>query len=170
MLNRLFLSKNKHLKGASALTYHKYLTFGQCKIRHFTASKYALAAKDQHPNNVPKGFESFFNNTRKKWDNASSFQSNQFKQDKGNDGKPPNKNNGYAALGPVLAVSIFLWTLLGISNSKGSFREVTFQDFKTNLLEKGLVKEVNRTQMPFSISALDLWINLNVRWRAVKTN
>ncbi|KAL7329812.1 AAA ATPase afg3 [Mucor circinelloides] len=143
MLNRLFVSQNKHLKGISALTYYKYLTSGQCKIRHFTASKHALAAKDQRPNNVPKGFESFFNNTRKKRDNASSFQSNQFKQDKGNDGKPPNNNNGYAALGPVLAVSIFLWTLLGISNSKGSFREVTFQDFKTNLLEKGLVKEVN---------------------------
>ncbi|KAL0144095.1 peptidase family M41-domain-containing protein [Mucor lusitanicus] len=137
MLNRLL-----HLSDISVLRYSRYLISSQ----HFATSQYNLAAKDQHPNNVPKGFESFFNKTRKKWDSKPSFQSNQFKQDKGTDGKPPqppNKNNGYAALGPVLAISIFLWTLLGISNSKGSLREVTFQDFKTNLLEKGLVKELN---------------------------
>ncbi|KAL9557056.1 Mitochondrial inner membrane m-AAA protease component [Mucor bainieri] len=146
MLNRLFVSKNKLLNDAPALRCHRYLLSSQLKIRHFATSHYKLAANDQRPNNVPKGFESFFNKTRKKWDSASSFQSKQFKPDEGNDGKPPqppNKNNGYATLGPILAISIFLWTLLGISNSKGSFREVTFQDFKTNLLEKGLVKELN---------------------------
>ncbi|CAO3653122.1 unnamed protein product [Mucor fragilis] len=146
MLNRLFISKNKHLKGTLVLRYPQYLISSQHRIRHFATSQNSLAAQDQRPNNVPKGFESFFNKTRKKWDNKSSFQSSQFKQEKGSDGKPPqppNKNNGYATLGPILAISIFLWTLLGISNSKGSFREVTFQDFKTSLLEKGLVKELN---------------------------
>ncbi|GAN09644.1 ATP-dependent metallopeptidase Hfl [Mucor ambiguus] len=149
MLNRLFIPNNRLLNGASILKYSRYLVSNQHKFRHFATSQHNLAAKDQHPNNVPKGFESFFNKTRKKLDSKSSFQPNQFKQNKGNDGKPPqppqppNKSNGYATLGPILAVSIFLWTLLGISNSKGSFREVTFQDFKTNLLEKGLVKELN---------------------------
>ncbi|KAK4514561.1 uncharacterized protein ATC70_002159 [Mucor velutinosus] len=146
MLNRLFISKNAYLKDTLALKYHRYLISSQHKIRHFATSQYNLAAKDPHPDNVPKGFESFFNKTRKKWDNKSSFQPNQFKQDKGNDSKPPqppNKNNGYVTLAPILAISIFLWTLLGVSNSKGGFREVTFQDFKTNLLEKGLVKELS---------------------------
>ncbi|CEP14149.1 hypothetical protein [Parasitella parasitica] len=44
---------------------------------------------------------------------------------------------------PILAGSILLWSILGISNSSGGFREVTFQDFKSSLLEKGLVKELN---------------------------
>lgn len=140
MLSRLSISKNKCLKDVSILKYHKPLISNQCRIRQFTTSK-SNAAKNEHPNNVPKGFEKFFNNSRKKYDGKASFQSNQSKQ--GN-GKPPtpNKNNNLVTLGPILAASILLWSLLGI-NSKGGFREVTFQDFKSSLLERGLVKELN---------------------------
>ncbi|KAI8639881.1 ATP-dependent metallopeptidase Hfl [Parasitella parasitica] len=109
------------------------------------------AAKNRHPSNTPKGFESFFDNKRSgsrpnqpKQDKQDK-QGKQGKQGKQDDGRPsnPKKNNGYVVLGPILAVSILLWSILGISNSNGGFREVTFQDFKTSLLEKGLVKELN---------------------------
>ena len=147
MLTRLSISKNNYLKDVSILKYHKSLISNQYRIRHFTTPK-NNAAKNEHPSKVPKGFEKFFNNSRKKYNGKEYFQLNHFKKDNGNNGnngKPPtpnNNNNKLVTLGPVFAVSILLWSLLGIS-SKGGFREVTFQDFKSNLLEKGLVKELN---------------------------
>jgi AFG3 family protein len=147
MLTRLSITKNNYLKDVSILKYHKSLISNQYRIRHFTTPK-NNAAKNEHPSKVPKGFEKFFNNSRKKYNGKEYFQLNHFKKDNGNNGnngKPPtpnSNNNKLVTLGPIFAVSILLWSLLGIS-SKGGFREVTFQDFKSNLLEKGLVKELN---------------------------
>lgn len=83
---------------------------------------------------TPKGFENFFNNgggnkTKKPEFNTKTSPT------------PPTPN-GLKTLGPVIASTVFLWYALGMgSNSR--YHEVTYQEFKANLLDKGLVQELN---------------------------
>lgn len=82
---------------------------------------------------TPKGFENFFNNgsKMKKPSNAS------------NKSSPNNPTpNNMKQLVPIIASTAILWYVLGM-NSNGKYHEVTYQEFKSSLLDKGLVKELN---------------------------
>lgn len=114
--------------------------------------QYVTEGKNEPSAKAPKGFESFFKKTGNKTqykDSNISFESNQQKPGKPSSNKappppppPPNKNNIMMTLGPIMVGSAFLWFALG-AGSKNHLHELTFQQFKTSLLEKGLVQELN---------------------------
>lgn len=108
---------------------------------------------NNQPEKIPKGFESFFNNGKKQKNTVSSDtkrsqNTNQEHHNSSNNQKkhppstPPNNNyDSLITLAPIFVGSLILWSLLSINSN--NFREVTFQEFKSTLLEKGLVQELN---------------------------
>lgn len=115
---------------------------------------YATNNKDEIPKEVPKGFENFFKNGphKKQQQKPINFESNQQQQQQQQkdpfspmppeNGKPNLPSGGMMTLAPTAAASLFLWFFLGLNN-KSRFHEVTYQQFKSDLLDKGLVKELN---------------------------
>jgi AFG3 family protein len=100
--------------------------------------------RNNQPPNIPKGFESFFNGG-KKHKNLTPLDSNRSQNQKNHNSakppSPPSQNNELYTLVSLLTGSILLWSILGVNSNH--FREVTFQEFKSNLLERGLVQELN---------------------------
>ncbi|KAI8091472.1 peptidase family M41-domain-containing protein [Gilbertella persicaria] len=125
-------------------------------IRKYTTDK-EPKKKDDEPFNIPKGFESFFGKqsgkqAKKSADEAASKHA---KNSSEQVPKPPPKNNGPA---PEIQINgnLVLGSLVGgyvtwkLFSPAESSREITWQGFRTQLLDKGLVDKlvvVNRNRV-----------------------
>ncbi|KAI8883263.1 ATP-dependent metallopeptidase Hfl [Backusella circina FSU 941] len=135
------------------------------RIRQYTTDK-EPPKKDNEPFNIPKGFESFFGKkagkeAKKSADEAAKQHSKNSadqipKPPKGNSGnntgggnnnKPPEVNIN---LNTVLGTAAGTWLLWKLTSPADTSREITWQGFRTQLLDKGLVDKlvvVNRNRV-----------------------
>ncbi|KAI9476108.1 MAG: peptidase family M41-domain-containing protein [Benjaminiella poitrasii] len=131
-------------------------------IRKYSTDKEPPKKKDNEPFNIPKGFESFFgkqagNQAKKAADEAASKHS---KNAADQIPKPPpkNSNNGNGGgnkppelnMNMVLGTAAGTWLLWKLTTPADSSREITWQGFRTQLLDKGLVDKlvvVNRNRV-----------------------
>ncbi|KAI9366218.1 peptidase family M41-domain-containing protein [Pilaira anomala] len=125
MLNRVALIKQRYalIRRPTTLIY-----------------RYYNSNKSDRPSQVPKGFENFFNNPGSKKPKIT-FESNKPPK---NDKPPPKipEPNGLKTLGPILVGSTALWYALNLGSNQ-NFHEVSFQEFRAKLLDRGLVQELN---------------------------
>jgi AFG3 family protein len=129
--------------------------------RHFTSEKES-GNKNDNKLNVPKGFEGFFgkdagksttskrsSDPKKPSEESSKSDNSSNKKSSNGGGKPPDLPpiNTNMVLGTAFGTWL-LWKLT--SPDEGSSREVTWQGFRTQLLDKGVVDRlvvVNRNRV-----------------------
>ncbi|ORE09579.1 ATP-dependent metallopeptidase Hfl [Rhizopus microsporus var. microsporus] len=117
-------------------------------IRKYSSDKEAPKKKDDdQPFNIPKGFESFFskqnkNQTKKAAEEAASENA---KKSTDQIPKPPKNNNSNKTpeiptnWNALLGAAFGTWLLWKLTAPSESSKEITWQGFRTQLLDKGLV-------------------------------
>lgn len=133
-------------------------------IRKYSTEKEPPKKKDDDvPFNIPKGFESFFGKqpgkqAKKSADEAASKHAKNSAEEIP---KPPPKGNGGGGNGNkppevqlntnmLLGTAVGTWLLYKVTSPSDSSREITWQGFRTQLLDKGLVDKlvvVNRNRV-----------------------
>jgi AFG3 family protein len=131
------------------------------RFRQYTTDK-EPPKKENEPFNVPKGFESFFGKkagkeAKKSADEAAKQHS---KNSTDHIPKPPkgNSSNGggnkppevHININTVLGTAAGTWLLWKLTSPADTSREITWQGFRTQLLDKGLVDKlvvVNRNRV-----------------------
>ncbi|KAG0164804.1 AAA ATPase afg3 [Apophysomyces sp. BC1015] len=107
-------------------------------------------AGEDKPFNVPKGFEGFLGN------NASKQAKRVAEEGKQSSGSPKNSKNNNDNKPPeinvnmVLGTAVGTWLLWKVTAPADNSREITWQGFRTSLLDKGLVDRlavVNRNRV-----------------------
>ncbi|KAI7898743.1 peptidase family M41-domain-containing protein [Cokeromyces recurvatus] len=119
-------------------------------IRLYSTNKKSHhSTNEKEPFNVPKGFESFFNKSKGR-PNTTTRQTNTEKipHNKNTDPKQqlPEKPNANFILGTILGT----YLLYQMTSPTDDSQELTWQAFRTNLLDKGLVDKlevVNRNRV-----------------------
>ncbi|CEJ01398.1 Putative Cell division protease ftsH [Rhizopus microsporus] len=117
-------------------------------VRKYSSDKEAPKKKDDdQPFNIPKGFESFFskqnkNQTKKAAEEAASENA---KKSTDQIPKPPKNNNSNKTpeiptnWNALLGAAVGTWLLWKLTAPSESSKEITWQGFRTQLLDKGLV-------------------------------
>ncbi|KAK4509124.1 uncharacterized protein ATC70_007474 [Mucor velutinosus] len=133
-------------------------------IRKYSSDKEPPKKKDDEPFNIPKGFESFFGKQSGKQakQSAEEAASKHSKNSADQIPKPPPKGNSSSNGGGnkppevnvnmnmVLGTAVGTWLLWKMTSPADSSREITWQGFRTQLLDKGLVDKlvvVNRNRV-----------------------
>ncbi|KAI8338251.1 peptidase family M41-domain-containing protein [Chlamydoabsidia padenii] len=156
--------QHQHVKGLSSSTpllRSRLLT----QRRLFTSEKDSnkrVENKDDKPLNIPKGFEGFFGKdagkaTNKRSSDRKPTSEEQPKPDKNNNDKKSNSNNNknkppeiQVNANMVLGTAVGTWLLWKLTSPSENSREITWQGFRTQLLDKGLVDRlvvVNRNRV-----------------------
>jgi AFG3 family protein len=142
--------------------FNRTTTILRKDIRKYSTDKEPPKKKDDEPFNIPKGFESFFGKqtgkqAKKSADEAASKHA---KNSAEQIPKPPPKSNGSGGgnkppevqvnMNMILGTAVGTWLLYKIASPADSSREITWQGFRTQLLDKGLVDKlvvVNRNRV-----------------------
>ncbi|KAG1466926.1 hypothetical protein G6F46_000918 [Rhizopus delemar] len=143
-------------------------------IRKYSSEKEPQKKKDDdQPFNIPKGFESFFgkqprNQTKQAAEEAASQHA---KKSSEQIPKPPKNNNNKTPEVPfnwnaVLGTAFGTWVMWKLTSPSDSSKEITWQGFRSQLLDKGLVDKLvvlnkNRVRVYLRSEASTLGVNGN---------
>jgi AFG3 family protein len=161
------------LRGSLLTRLNRSTTILRKDIRKYTTDK-EPKKKDDQPFNIPKGFESFFGKQSGKQakEAAEEAASKHAKNSSEQIPKPPPKGNGGGNKPPefqvntnmILGTAVGTWLLWKITSPADSSREITWQGFRTQLLDKGLVDKLvvvnrNRVRVHLRNEANSLGVN-----------
>jgi AFG3 family protein len=160
--NRSTAAQKTVLRTPLLTRFNRTTTILRKDIRKYSTDKEPPKKKDDEPFNIPKGFESFFGKqtgkqAKKSADEAASKHA---KDSAEQIPKPPPKGNSSGGgnkppevqvnMNMILGTAVGTWLLYKIASPADSSREITWQGFRTQLLDKGLVDKlvvVNRNRV-----------------------
>ncbi|KAG1474532.1 hypothetical protein G6F56_000308 [Rhizopus delemar] len=170
MLSRLI--QRSGVRSPSLVRIQRANTLLRKDIRKYSNEK--EPKKDDQPFNIPKGFESFFgknkNQAKEKVEEAASQHA---KKSSDQIPKPPKNSNSNSNnkqpetpmnWNAVLGTALGTWLMYKLTSDTESSKEITWQGFRSQLLDKGLVDKLvvlnkNRVRVYLRPEASTLGVN-----------
>ncbi|ORX98636.1 ATP-dependent metallopeptidase Hfl [Basidiobolus meristosporus CBS 931.73] len=143
---RPFLRTNNIFARQSLKPLNSKLLQGELRLpnlrqRRFNSDKPGKESKPEEPGFIPKGFEGFFGRSGKPVAESKHVKEGADKVPKGGP-KPPEGPQNFFNNSNLIPLAVSAYLVYSLTSPKGNIQEITWQDFRNNYLDRGLVEKL----------------------------
>ncbi|KAK9768748.1 AAA ATPase afg3 [Basidiobolus ranarum] len=109
--------------------------------KRFNSDKPGKETKPEEPGFIPKGFEGFFGRSGKAAAEAKNVKEGGSKIPPGGP-KPPEGPQNFFNSNNMVPIAVSAYVIYSLTSPKGNVKEVTWQEFRSNYLDRGLVQKL----------------------------